>query len=135
MSPPLAGHDDAQSYANLGLRATATKCPVWVAKLVCRPRRGALPCRDRSIWGVEILYTSFALSKDANGEPPIRALLWPDVRFGVKQLASALIRLAVFFDQTAAAFFFLRQPSNIDRHNTISKAVPRAGLSPPLLRA
>jgi hypothetical protein len=48
--------------------------------LVCRPRQGALPCRDRSIWGVEILYISFALSKDANGEP-IRAELWPDVRF------------------------------------------------------
>jgi hypothetical protein len=46
-----------------------------------RPRQGALSCRDRSVWGEEILYISFALSKDANGEPPIRAVLWPDVRF------------------------------------------------------
>jgi hypothetical protein len=34
---------------------------------------------------VEILYISFALPKDANGEPPIRAELWPDVRFRDEQ--------------------------------------------------
>jgi len=50
---------------------------VQFGKFGCRARQGALPCRDRSVWGVEILYISF----DANGEPPIRAELWPDVRF------------------------------------------------------
>ena len=51
-------------------------------ELIRALRRMALNARRarESALGVEILYNCFALSKDANGEPPTRAELWPDVR-------------------------------------------------------